>query len=193
MPNVRAILTPDTLLLLQQIAESGSFAAAARQRNMVPSALTYRVRQVEDALDVLLFDRSSRQARLTEAGAELLREGARLLADIDALGAARQARRHRLGAAIYDCRRRHHRQADGHGIVRTVLRVESAHSAPPARRSAFRNAGCAGVRTGRPRYRRADGRRQYRRPRLRSDWHARIRFCRCTTPLAGQSAGTADR
>jgi DNA-binding transcriptional LysR family regulator len=52
---------------------------------MVPSALTYRVRQMEEALDVLLFDRSSRQARLTEAGAELLREGARLLADIDAV------------------------------------------------------------------------------------------------------------
>ena len=52
---------------------------------MVPSALTYRVRQIEDALDVLLFDRSSRQARLTAAGAELLREGARLLADIDAV------------------------------------------------------------------------------------------------------------
>ncbi|HEX6794142.1 MAG TPA: LysR family transcriptional regulator, partial [Casimicrobiaceae bacterium] len=53
--------------------------------NVVPSALTYRVRQMEDALDVLLFDRSSRQARLTEAGAELLREGARLLDDIDAI------------------------------------------------------------------------------------------------------------
>jgi DNA-binding transcriptional LysR family regulator len=52
---------------------------------MVPSALTYRVRQIEDALDVLLFDRSSRQARLTEAGHELLREGGRLLGEIDAV------------------------------------------------------------------------------------------------------------
>jgi DNA-binding transcriptional LysR family regulator len=52
---------------------------------MVPSALTYRVRQIEDALDVLLYDRSSRQAKLTRAGAELLREGARLLNDIDAV------------------------------------------------------------------------------------------------------------
>ena len=34
---------------------------------------------------MLLFDRSSRQARLTEAGAELLREGDRLLAEIDAV------------------------------------------------------------------------------------------------------------
>jgi DNA-binding transcriptional LysR family regulator len=53
--------------------------------NLVPSALTYRVRQIEDALDVLLFDRSSRQARMTEAGAELLREGGRLLLEIDAV------------------------------------------------------------------------------------------------------------
>jgi DNA-binding transcriptional LysR family regulator len=51
----------------------------------VPSAVTYRIRQLEDALDVLLFDRRSRQARLTPAGAELLREGGRLLAEIDAV------------------------------------------------------------------------------------------------------------
>jgi DNA-binding transcriptional LysR family regulator len=43
------------------------------------------VRQIEDALDVLLFDRSSRQAKMTEAGAELLREGGRLLNEIDAV------------------------------------------------------------------------------------------------------------
>jgi DNA-binding transcriptional LysR family regulator len=71
--------------MLQTIAATGSFAAAARALGVVPSALTYRVRQIEDALDVLLYDRSSRQARLTEAGAELLREGARLLEEIDAV------------------------------------------------------------------------------------------------------------
>jgi DNA-binding transcriptional LysR family regulator len=85
MPTPRDVLTPDALAMLQSIAGTGSFAAAARASNVVPSALTYRVRQIEDALDVLLFDRSSRQARLTEAGAELLREGTRLLADIDAI------------------------------------------------------------------------------------------------------------
>lgn len=81
----RDVLTPDALATLQSIASAGSFAAAARASGLAPSALTYRVRQLEDALDVLLFDRSSRQARLTEAGAELLREGARVLADIDAI------------------------------------------------------------------------------------------------------------
>lgn len=71
--------------MLQTIAETGSFAAAARKSHMVPSALTYRVRQMEEVLDVLLFDRSARQARLTAAGAELLREGAMLLANMDAV------------------------------------------------------------------------------------------------------------
>ncbi len=85
MVTPRDVLTPEALAMVQTISDAGSFAAAARTINMVPSALTYRVRQMEDALDVLLFDRSSRQARLTEAGAELLREGARLLADIDAV------------------------------------------------------------------------------------------------------------
>ena len=85
MQTARDVLTPDALAMLQTIAQAGSFAGAARDLGLVPSALTYRVRQIEDALDVLLFDRSSRQARLTEAGTELLREGARLLVEIDAV------------------------------------------------------------------------------------------------------------
>jgi DNA-binding transcriptional LysR family regulator len=85
MADARNALTPDTLAMLQEIANSGSFAAAARKMGLVPSALTYRVRQIEDALDVLLFDRSTRQARPTPAGRELLREGSRLLEEIDAI------------------------------------------------------------------------------------------------------------
>jgi DNA-binding transcriptional LysR family regulator len=85
MQTARDVLTPDALAMLQAIEDAGSFAAAARAMGMVPSALTYRVRQIEDALDVLLYDRSARQAKLTRAGAELLREGARLLQEIDAV------------------------------------------------------------------------------------------------------------
>lgn len=85
MQTARDVLTPDALAMLQAIEEAGSFAAAARALGLVPSALTYRVRQIEDALDVLLYDRSSRQAKLTEAGRELLAEGARLLTEIDAV------------------------------------------------------------------------------------------------------------
>ena len=78
-------LTPEALAMMDTIARTGSFAAAARELGKVPSALTYSVRQLEEALDVLLFDRSSRQAQFTAAGTELLREGRRLLQEIDAV------------------------------------------------------------------------------------------------------------
>jgi DNA-binding transcriptional LysR family regulator len=85
MADPRQALTPDALAMMDTIARTGSFAAAARELGKVPSALTYSVRQLEEALDVLLFDRSSRQAQLTAAGAELLSEGRRLLEAMDAV------------------------------------------------------------------------------------------------------------
>ena len=85
MTDRRNALTPEALTMVDLIARTGSFAAAARELGKVPSALTYSVRQLEDALDVLLFDRSSRQAKLTAAGEELLREGRHLLLQIDAV------------------------------------------------------------------------------------------------------------
>ncbi len=87
MPSTqpRAAFSPENLGLIEAVARLGSMAAAARELGMVPSALTYRVRQVEDALDVLLFDRSARRAQLTPAGAELLRSGRYLLDELDAV------------------------------------------------------------------------------------------------------------
>ena len=81
----RNVLTPDALTMMDVIARTGSFAAAARELGKVPSALTYNDRQLEEALDVLLFDRRSGQAQLTAAGEELLHEGRRLLEQMDAV------------------------------------------------------------------------------------------------------------
>ncbi|HEY9191296.1 MAG TPA: LysR family transcriptional regulator [Methyloversatilis sp.] len=78
-------LTPEAIRLIATIDEAGSFAAAARVLGKVPSALSYNVRQLEEALDVLLFDRSSRTAVMTPAGRELLSEGRRLLLELDSL------------------------------------------------------------------------------------------------------------
>ena len=85
MTTSRNVLTPEALTMMDVIARNGSFAAAARELGKVPSSLTYSVRQLEDALDVLLFDRRSRQAQLTAAGEELLNEGRRLLDQMDAV------------------------------------------------------------------------------------------------------------
>jgi DNA-binding transcriptional LysR family regulator len=84
-PDRNLALTPEALELVALIARCGSFASAAREVGKVPSALTYAVRQLELSLDVLLFDRSARTARLTAAGEELLSESRRILAQLDTI------------------------------------------------------------------------------------------------------------
>lgn len=81
----RSALTPEAIETLILVAREGSFAAAARKLGKVPSALTYSMRQLEEELDVLLFDRSSKNAVLTPAGRELLEEGERLLLEMDSV------------------------------------------------------------------------------------------------------------
>ncbi len=72
-------LSLDALQVLDAIDRKGSFAAAANELHRVPSAITYTVQQLEQDLDVLLFDRSKHRASLTNAGQELLSEGRHLL------------------------------------------------------------------------------------------------------------------
>lgn len=66
--------TLDQLLILEAIAQEGSFAGAARRLCRVPSAVSYGVRTLEEAVGVSLFDRSGHRAALTEAGRRLLEE-----------------------------------------------------------------------------------------------------------------------
>jgi len=75
----------DSLALLELIEARGSFAAAALVLNKAPSAITYQLRQLEEALDVLIYDRSGHKAKLTPAGKALLEEGRKLLESTDAL------------------------------------------------------------------------------------------------------------
>ena len=91
MQDISSVLTPDNIQLLTTVERTGSLAAAARELGVVPSALTYRLRQMEDALDALLVTRSSRHSQLTPAGVELLRMGAPLLQELAAV--ARRVKR----------------------------------------------------------------------------------------------------
>ncbi len=72
-------LSLESLQVIDAIDRKGSFAAAAEDLHRVPSAVTYSVRQLEEALGIELFDRSGHRAVLTDAGRELLSEGRRLL------------------------------------------------------------------------------------------------------------------
>ena len=78
-------LNLEALTLLELIESRGSFAAAAIALNKAPSAITYQLRQLEESLDVLVYDRTGHKAQLTPAGKVLLQEGRLLLENSELL------------------------------------------------------------------------------------------------------------
>ncbi|THT96400.1 LysR family transcriptional regulator [Lampropedia puyangensis] len=62
----------------------GGFAAAAEHLHTTQSAISRRVRELEEQVDTSLFDRTARAAQLTEKGQELVVLAGQLLAQRDA-------------------------------------------------------------------------------------------------------------
>ena len=66
------------------IAERGSFQRAAAHLNLSQTALSHRMKKLEDDLGVRLLSRTTRQVSLTQAGLDLLPRARRALDDIAA-------------------------------------------------------------------------------------------------------------
>ncbi|MEU8637811.1 LysR family transcriptional regulator [Amycolatopsis sp. NPDC048633] len=82
----------------EAVARLRSFTGAAADLAITQPALSRTVRQLEDALGVTLFDRSTRHVELTGAGETLLAHVERALAELErGFGAVRQASSVRLG------------------------------------------------------------------------------------------------
>ena len=81
-------------------AEELHFGKAARQLEMMPSALGRYIRQLEDDLGTRLLTRSTRNVALTEDGAEFLKGARDLLAKADHLAAGFRARGRARAATI---------------------------------------------------------------------------------------------
>ena len=71
-------------------AEHGSFRQAATVLNIKQSALSRRIRHLEEQLGVPLFERSSGGVRLTPAGASMAQASRRLFGEIDEMVRASQ-------------------------------------------------------------------------------------------------------
>lgn len=66
-----------------EIAEAGSFSAAAERLYIAQSALSRQIKELELHLGSALFERTARQPRLTAAGLAFLDRARHLLADLD--------------------------------------------------------------------------------------------------------------
>jgi DNA-binding transcriptional LysR family regulator len=73
----------DSLRIVVDVARRGSFAAAARERGVDPSAVSRAVAAVERDLGFRLFQRSTRQLAPTDPGALYLRRAAAALEEMD--------------------------------------------------------------------------------------------------------------
>ena len=86
------------------VFESGSFQRAAEQLAISQSAITRRIQKLETALDVILFERTTRSLRATLAGKEFCARAQAILDDageaLRALGDATLRYRHQRNAVV---------------------------------------------------------------------------------------------
>ena len=84
------IVNDINLRLLQTflvVASEGSFRLAADKLNRAHSAISIQIRQLEEQLQVRLFERTTRSVRLTEDGRAFHARARDLLAEVDDLHA----------------------------------------------------------------------------------------------------------
>ena len=91
----------DLLRAFAAVADAGSFTGAAEQVARSQSAVSQKIRRLEETIGRPVFDRSSRSLTLTSTGAQLLQGSRRLLELHDDL-----VRGETGESTIYDCRSR---------------------------------------------------------------------------------------
>src|SRR3954471_16428317 len=82
--RMTADFSPIGLRVLREVAQSGSFSAAARSLGYTQSAVSRQVAALEAVAGRRLFDRGPDGVTLTPAGARLLPRAVRVIEELDA-------------------------------------------------------------------------------------------------------------
>ena len=94
----------DALRAFVAVASHASFNDAAIELSLSASALTRRIKRLEEALDLMLFERTTRTVALTSSGELLLPRAQSVLRELDAsLQLVTQATRIRTGQLTIAC------------------------------------------------------------------------------------------
>ena len=88
------------LEMLVRAADTGSFAAAARIMDLTPSAVSRGIADLERELKVPLFNRTTRQLKLTQEGMEVYSRAVDILAHIAELSESLAHTRGRVGGVV---------------------------------------------------------------------------------------------
>ena len=88
---IRRLPSLDALRVFQAAARHRSFSRAAAELHVTPGAVSHRIRGLEEALGMPLFERGRRRVELTEAGRTLILAVDEALATVEqALGSLRR-------------------------------------------------------------------------------------------------------
>lgn len=105
------------------VADERSFSGAARRLHRTQPAISQAIRRIEDELGDRLFDRSSRNGALTEAGSLLLEHARRLLRmAVEAEAAVRELQQVRRGRVVLGAN-----EAAVHSVLPFVREYAASH------------------------------------------------------------------
>ena len=90
-----------TMKLFAAVVESGSFSAAARLLDVKPSSVSRQISNLEECLGAGLFQRTTRNQHLTEAGEIYYQHIQRIIADIETANSAVQMHSNTASGSLF--------------------------------------------------------------------------------------------
>jgi len=141
----------NSLAIFAKVAETRSFSEAARRLKLPISTVSRRVAELEDQLGVGLLERSTRNLRLTDIGAEIFEQAQRSGEISEAVGSIVSNQSSTVSGVLRLSATQHFRYAagtTGHRFSGLLFRCARANSGNGPFRRPYRRGGGSGLPSG---------------------------------------------